>query len=245
MPADSRVQLVEFSWYDASPASPVDDWLSVCAQHLPAAKPRRYGTYELLPHRLDDPSALRRLTEEDDLVFFSTATPCVDGSFSRSPGIWTTSIGLLAPPLRGPELKSAVQELFIAYAETRRCFLATAEVVAGVARNGRSVWFDGRSQSTACLVDDEAGFLGLPPYPVWWTWYGAAYRELVEPHLDPAELEEHPGGLFHQATTHTVRRSKLPDPLPSALRAHSRRDLARYPAPIPATTIPNGLLRGT
>ncbi|GAA3598040.1 hypothetical protein [Kribbella ginsengisoli] len=93
------------------------------------------------------------------------------------------------------------------------------------------------------LDDNEGRFLGLTPYPVWWTWYGAAYRELVEPHLDPAELEEHSSGLFHQAGAHTVRRSKLPDPLPADLRTHSaRRDLARYPVPVrPAATIPPGL----
>ncbi|WP_344850069.1 hypothetical protein [Kribbella ginsengisoli] len=114
MPTDSRTQLVELTWYDASPTSPVDDWLSLCAQHLPAAKPRRYGTCEPLPHRLGNPTAMTKLIEEDDLVFFSTATPCVGGSFSRSPGIRTTEVSMLAPPLREPELMSAVHDLFVA-----------------------------------------------------------------------------------------------------------------------------------
>jgi hypothetical protein len=243
MSPDSRTQLVEFSWYDGSPSSPVEDWLSVCTQYLPAAIPRRYGSYEPLPHRLDDPSAMGELTEEDDLVFFSTAKPCVAGSFSRSPGIWTTSLGILAPPFREPRLQSAVRELFVAYAELRGCFLATAEVVARVGWTGRSVWYDEKSQSTVRLDDREGRFLGLPPYPVWWTWYGNAYRELVEPHLDPSEVVVRPTGLFHQASSDTTRRSKLPDPLPADLRTHSAsRNLARYPVPVrPAAVVPTGI----
>lgn len=243
MPADSRIQTVQLNWYDASPNSPVEDWLLLTAQHLPAAHPRRYGLYEPLSHRLNDPSALTELTLEDDLVFFSTKIPCVGGSFSRDPGIWNTSIELLGPPLREqPELRSAVRDLFVTYAEARACFLATAEVLAGVHWDGRSVSYDGRSQSTLRL-DDDGKFLGLPPYPVWWTWYGEAYRKVVAPYLDPAEVEEHPAGLFHQAGADPVRRSKLPDPLPAELRVHgARRDLARYPNPVrPAAIIPVGL----
>lgn len=238
----TRIRVLELSWYDLAesvPTDPVDDWLEVCGQLLPEAMPRRFGDYEPLQHRLDrdGPALLRQLARAGD-VSFKAGKPCLEGSFTRSRGgsVWVTQVDVHESAVRDADWQAAVRRMFLAYAERRAAFLAVGEIVRRVGWNGRSTWYDERTERTVALSRANNPWVGLPPYPVWWTWYGEPYRELVEPNLDPAQTTVRPGGLFHQASPEPRRRGSLIDSLPAELRtSHGR----------PAVTIPSSLQRVT
>jgi hypothetical protein len=226
-PKDTRIDLLELHWYafaDAAPSDPVDDWTELCGRYLPEALPRRYGEYEPLQHRLDrdGPEVLRELVRMDEDPFFSATKPCLDGSFFRNDDILTIRLSLHESAVRDPGWQAAARRLFVAYAERRAAFLAIGEIVGRVLWNGRSTSYDGREENTFSLSRRDERWVGLTPYPVWWSWYGDSYRPLVESHLDPAEVTAYPTGLFHQASPEPRRRKRLTDPLPADLRAVQR-----------------------
>jgi hypothetical protein len=226
-PKDSRIDLFELHWYAfaaAAPSDPVDDWIELCGRYLPEALPRRYGEYEPLQHRLDrdGPEVLRELVRTDEDPFFKATKPCLDGNFFRNEDILTINLSLLESAVRDPGWQAAARRLFVAYAERRAAFLAIGEIAGRVLWNGRATSSDGREENTFSLSRYGERWVGLTPYPVWWSWYGEPYRRLVEQHLDLAEVSAYPTGLFHQAGPEPRRRKSLADPLPAELRAVQR-----------------------
>jgi hypothetical protein len=241
-PKDTRIDLFELQWYafaDSVPSDPVDDWIELCGRYLPEALPRRYGEYEPLQHRLDGdgPELLRELVRTDEDPFFVGTKPCLDGSFFRNEDILTVRLSLQGAAIRDPGWQAGVRRLFVAYAERRAAFLAIGEIVGGVLWNGRSASYDTKVQDTFSLSRRDERWVGLTPYPVWWSWYGEPYRPMVEEHLDREEVTAYPTGLFHQAGPEPRRRKRLSDPLPAELRAIQR---GRYKL-IPAATRPGRL----
>jgi hypothetical protein len=139
--------------------------------------------------------------------------------------------------VREPAWQTASRRLFVEYARRRAAFLAIGEVVGRVCWDGRSTSYDGREQDTFSLSRRGERWLGLTPYPVWWSWYGDIYRPLVESHLGPGDVSVYPTGLLHQASPDPRRRKRLTDTLPAELRAVQR---GRYKL-APAQVIPAAL----
>ena len=44
------------------------------------------------------------------------------------------------------------------------------------------MWSDAETEWTVTPASKN-GWLGLPPYPTWWAWYGEPYRSLVDGRL--------------------------------------------------------------
>ncbi|WP_460663395.1 hypothetical protein [Kribbella swartbergensis] len=241
-PKDTRIGLFELHWYafaEGVPTDPVDDWIELCRRYLPEALPRRYGEFEPLQHRLDRdrPELLRELVLTEAHPSFVGTKPCLDGGFFRNEDILTVRLSMHEAVARDLAWQAAVRKLFVAYAVRRAAFLATGEIVGRVLWDGRSISYDGREENTFSLSRSRERWVGLTPYPVWWSWYGEIYRPLVEPHLDSTEVTAHPTGLFHQAGPEPRRRKRLADPLPAGLRAvgHGRYKLTHAhtkPAPL-------------
>ena len=241
-PKETRIDLFELRWYafaSAAPSDPVDDWLELCGGYLPEALPRRYGDYEPLQYRLDrdGPAQLRNLLRTEADVDFIGTKPCLEGGFFRNEDILSVRLSMFETAVREPAWQTAARRLFVEYARRRAAFLAIGEVVGRVCWDGRSTSYDGREQATFSLSRRGERWLGLTPYPVWWSWYGDIYRPLVESHLSPGDVSAYPTGLFYQATPDPRRRKRLTDTLPAELRAVQR---GRYKL-APAQVIPAAL----
>jgi hypothetical protein len=150
--------------------------------------------------------------------------------------------------------REAVIDLFVRGAEIFRAFFAAAQVAPG--------WIVSRSNrpyAQAASLQESEHFLrgrlwqGLPPVPVWLSWYGDPYRKLVqdalraEPQppaerktasflkrligcedgrtgLDEPEVAEREAGTFVRLGREPLPRPQLPRlPLPQALTYRERR----------------------
>ena len=106
------------------------------------------------------------------------------------------SLKLLAEPLAEEAWRTALQRFFVDFAESVGAVLATAEVVRNVRWPGRSLGYDGNTER-ATHVAQRGYWAGLPPYPIWWAWFGHEYAQLVREHLPADQLEVRDAGLFH------------------------------------------------
>lgn len=94
-------------------------------------------------------------------------------------------------------------------ADDRGCFFACAEVVQNKDWDGRELGFRVDTERTVAL-DRGRQWHGLSPYPMWWTWYGPEYAQLVSPHLDETQLTWQPGGsVLHAWDTRPADRTDI------------------------------------
>jgi hypothetical protein len=212
------VSTVEVRWYThtaTDTGKAAEAWLRVARHHLPEALPRRYGTYEPLQNRLDnggDEAFADYVRNADSTVYISPSRPAVGGSLAAGPtyggNIQSHGVKLLAEPLADERWRSALRRLFIDFADRVEAVLATAEVVRGVRWSGRSVGYDGNTERATYLAG-RGHWSGLPPYPVWWAWFGPDYAPLVSDHLPPDRLEARGRALFHWRADAPADRDQL------------------------------------
>ena len=107
-----------------------------------------------------------------------------------------------------PGWRDSLQRLFIDFAATTGVFFACAEVQRGLDWSGRGVGYSGNAERTTYLAA-RGRWTGLPPYPVWWTWFGPVYVPLVVEHLPPDQVEHVKGGLFHSRGSEPLDRDQL------------------------------------
>jgi hypothetical protein len=127
--------------------------------------------------------------------------------------------------------REAVVHLFVRGAEVFGAFFAAAQLEPGwiVSRNNRPF-------AQAESVQESEHFLrgmwwqGLPPVPVWLSWYGGPYRELVSKAVhvggspEEAEVEERESGIFVRLGPEPRPRPQLlPLPLPPEVTYRERR----------------------
>jgi hypothetical protein len=192
----TRVRLEWFLAPDRWAAAPAI-LLSLLARHCPEALPTRYGQFEPLQHRFDGDAP-------DDFVRFLLDNEAGDAFwFASRPSFGGSSFAphadKYAPadddPLRIAHLEvsfdgnvlaaderwtAALVDLFIAGAKELGAFFAAGQVETGwmVSTNNR-LW------AVASAMPEGEHFLrgrlwqGLPPIPIWLSWYGGPYRELV------------------------------------------------------------------
>jgi hypothetical protein len=200
------VSIVEVRWYARTAADggrAAEAWLMLARRHLPEALPRRYGTYEPFQHRLDtdgDDAFIDFVRQADGDVFFAPTKPAAHGSLTAGPTfggpIQSHGLTLLAEALNDERWRSALRRLFVGFAEHSEAVLATAEVRRGVRWSGRSLGYDGSTEHVIYLAP-RGNWSGLPPYPVWWAWFGPDYAPLVQDHLAADQVEVHGPSLFH------------------------------------------------
>lgn len=243
-----EVSTVEIHWYSRADddAAVAAAWVELARRHLPEALPRRYGTFEPLQHKLEvgvGDAFADFVGTADGTVFFLGSKPVTNGSIGVNPAYFgptrSHSLTLFAEPLHDRRWRDAVMRLFLDFAERIDAVFAVAEVVRRVAWSGRSLGYSGTTERSAYLAP-LGQWLGLPPYPVWWAWFGPAYAPIGR-YLPPNSLAMRGNSLFHRrADLPTDRDGLLPESwLPAELLAVEDRHEPYVVAPLkPAKVIP-------
>lgn len=248
--------------------------ISLLAPRCPEALPTRYGSWEPPPYRFDpvEPGPFVEFVarSEDGDGFWYASRPSFGGSFiaphadkRARPEDERFRIGKLEVSFDGNLIatderwREAIVDLFVRGAETFAAFFAAAQMEPGwtVSRNNRP-------RATAAMVQESEHFLrgrlwqGLPPVPVWLSFYGEPYRELVRDVLhrppqpiersrrgvlgrltrsddvrpsEQVEVDDRRGGIFVRLSRDPLARRQLPRlPLPDELTYRERRAI-EYP----------------
>jgi hypothetical protein len=248
--ARGHADVVKLIWYTRDVDEPQDlaeQWLGLARRFLPEALPRRFGPVEPPAGRLDrdgDAAFVAAVAAEPMLLFFKATAPCIEGHLSgRSSRKPTRGHALLVhrEALRQAEWREALHRLFVEFARGSRAFFASAEVIRNLVWHGRSIGYGASTERTTYLAP-RGRWYGLPPYPVWWSWFGADYRPLVVPHLPPAHVTEIAQGVLYEAATAPADRDELQQSswLPADLLARpDDSDPRRFNPPLaPAHTLP-------
>ena len=179
---------------DRWPAAP-ELLLDLIKRHCPEALPARYGEFEPLQHRfdLDHPEVWTEfVVENDDMVFWFASRPSFGGTSNgpraakyAKPDDEPYRIGHLEVSFDGAVVaedarwREAVVELFGSVASATQAFYGAAQVETGwiVSRNNR-IWADARTDTAEHFLRGRL-WQGHPPIPVWLSWFGPPYRDLV------------------------------------------------------------------
>ena len=204
---DSRVRVVTVDWYALRSdldANVGHEYVIRCHRYLPEALPRRFGEFEPFQHKLaevGEEGFARAWREAESLLFFSASAPCIAGALWAGPSekhprlVWHMSLELHCLPLTDRRWRDSLGRLFVSLAEHLNAFYASAQVTRDSIWNGRGLWSD-RSTERPIQTARINGWMGLPPYPVWWSWYGQPYRDLVSQHLVGYNTTDYQAGLF-------------------------------------------------
>ena len=206
---EQGTSMLDIEWFVAPTRwkAAVENLVPLLARHCPEAFPTRYGLWEPLPNRFDraDPKAFVDFlaNSEDGDGFWFASSPSFGGSF-RAPHAdkYATGaderfrVGRIQISFDGNIIASddrwreALIDLFVRGAELFGAFFAAAQVAPGyvVSRNNRPF-------AQAASVQETEHFLrgmlwqGLPPVPVWLSWYGHPYDELVRNSVVEGEVQ--------------------------------------------------------
>jgi len=255
------VDIVEFRWYlglEVTGRGLAQVWLDLAQKLLPEALPRRFGTYEPFPKRLDrdGPEAFLEMVGEAGHMFFTAALPCTSGFISiptwKGPRVFKhISLSVLRTPLEDRRWREALRRFFVQYALEIDCLFATAEVDRGWEWTGQSLR-TGRRIDTPIILGGSSTWVGLLPYPAWWAWFGRDYAPLVSGHLATERREAFDPGLLHAFPGEPQDREQLALILagesqgePSTRRRKERKanredsdSLPWYPGWLPAELLP-------
>ena len=213
------VDVVELHWWLTDRVDPVmaaATWLELARRHFPEAVPRRWGVFEPLSEKADpsDPEAFVRYVErQDGTVFFKASAPAIGGSicdFGWGQRVDAVSLTIHRAALEQEVWRAPLQRLFVEFASRMDAVVATAEVARNVGWSGRTMWFGPEAEHCPYL-GTVSGWAGLPPYPVWWIWFGSDYAPLVRDHLDPAQVKVADNGIFHAGSAGPTDRDALVD----------------------------------
>lgn len=250
------IDIVELRWYvrqTGTGALAATAWLDLARQFLPEALPRRFGPSEPLSMKLDvdGPEAFVRAVGAETMSVYSRAsTPCIDGNMSGGaggPGVFSHGLSVHREALTDPLWRGALQHLFTSFAAASDAVYASAEVVRGVEWSGRAVSYGPTAERTTYLAG-RGQWVGLPPYPVWWSWFGSGYTPLVVDHLPMEQVVRMGPVAFHARGEEPLDRDELTSALgissaePGRWRA-IRNVFSRTAEPRSAPTwLPAGLL---
>ncbi|WP_172804285.1 hypothetical protein [Arthrobacter sp. QXT-31] len=189
-------------------------FLKLAKTYLPESFPRRFGTYEPLQGRVDRDGEVAFLAacEEESVtgMFFTTGSPVLLGRLDLPRPRYRRDIGKLSLILARDALTDAawrrsLRRFFMGAATEFNAFFASAEVLRrtppeGVPKVG------GTELPRRPILFGE--WVGLPPYPQWWNWFGPLWADTVRPYL-VGEPEEHPTGLFHAWSEEPLDRDQI------------------------------------
>jgi hypothetical protein len=192
-------------------------YLAVSRRHLPEALPRRFGSFEPLQHKLEtdgDQAFIQAQQAETSLLFFTGLPPCFGGFLAEgqvtdySGPVFACGLDVDRSALRDPRWRGALKLLFAGFAAQSGSFFAAAEVVRNLEWTGRGLGYGSATEKTTFLAG-LGQWAGLPPYPVWWSWYSPVYAGLVAPHLPADGAESSADGLFHSWGDDPLDRDQL------------------------------------
>ena len=218
---EERVSVVDVDIYclrDGLTPEPARLFAETAQRLLPEALPRRFGEYEPLQGKLTD-AGIEGFCEAwnaaTSLVFLSGSGPCIGGSLHAGPNdrfpspFWRLSLQFHADPLRDERWRDATRRLVTTLADRLPAFYASAQLTRDHIWSGRSLWSDARTEWALSPLRAREGWLGLPPMPTWWAWFGPPYRELVHDLLDSSRTTSTGAGLLHEWSDEPVDRTDL------------------------------------
>ncbi|HSD09649.1 MAG TPA: hypothetical protein VLF14_01595 [Candidatus Binatia bacterium] len=198
-PTETETSVLRLDWFVAPSRwrDTTEQFVPLIATRAPEALPMRYGSWEPPPHRFDrsnpEPFAKYLAESEDGDGFWYASRPSFGGSFHAP---WADKyakgederfrVGRLEVSFDAnlvaadERWRESIVALFARGAELFGAFFAAAQVEPGwiVTRNNRLF---ARADSIGQGEHFLRGRLwqGLPPVPVWLSWYGGPYRDLV------------------------------------------------------------------
>jgi hypothetical protein len=211
------IDIVELRWYvrpGGTGAPAATAWLEVARRHLPEALPRRFGSYEPLPMKLDvdGPDAFVQVAADETWSLgFEASAPCIEGSIatgSAGPGVHSHSLSVHREPLADRHWRAALQHLFADFATATDAVFGSAEVQRGAEWSGRSAWYGPTAERTTYLAA-RGQWAGLLPHPAWWSWFGPDYVPLVLDHLPADQVVHVDGSVFHARGEEPLDRDRL------------------------------------
>lgn len=192
-----KIDVLVVRWYERTGRSPdvVARWLTAAREHLPDAVPRRFGAYEPLRGRLatDGEQGLVRAYAQADPLLFLAGTPPVFHA-SLDPGSDAKGRGGVSAHTMHAELSPSderVRRFALALTHPAMLYLS-ASVEGGETLDGDTLYGPGDRPAEPFLAP-LGHWLGLPPAPPAWCWFGPAYERLVKGHV---AAEPAAGGLW-------------------------------------------------
>jgi hypothetical protein len=197
--AERRVDVLLVRWYEQRERSApiLGRWLAAAEEHLPAALPRRFGDSEPLRGRLDRDGrdGLAAAYDRAEQLFFVNGEPPVrGGSLSADKAPWWGPVAGHTLDVELGAADDAVRRFALAVAG-EHTFYVSASVERGLLLDGRTLVHDRPSTAEPYLAG-LGDWVGLPPDPPLWAWFGSAYVPLVRRHLDATPEA---GGLLRTA----------------------------------------------
>jgi hypothetical protein len=237
--------IVQIHWYALRRDMPPDmaaRYLAISRRHLPEALPRRFGSFEPFQYQLEtggDQAFIQAQKTGTSLLFFTSQPPCFGGSLAAGQAtahggpVSACGFDVDRSALHDRRWRGALKRLFTGFATESGSFFASAEVVRNLSWTRRGLGYGPAAERTT-FVAPRGQWHGLPPYPVWWSWYSPVYAGLVAPHLPADSAESSANGLFHSWGDDPLDRDQLEQALSRARTLFRRRQ--------PATWIPEELL---
>ena len=223
--SSGTVDIVNLQWYvqsEGTGATAAQAWLDLARRHLPEASPRRFGRYEPLSMKLDvdGPDAFVHAAEAPGLLFFKASAPCIEGHVHGGADpreVRSHSLSVHRSALDDERWRTSLRRLFTDFAAATGAVFASADVQRGLDWSGRSIWHCATAERSTFLAPGGR-WMGLLPYPAWWSWFGPVYVPLVIDHLPADRVVHASGGIFHARSDRPVDR----DELTTALRETGR-----------------------
>ncbi len=254
-PSGRRVDVVEFEWY-FPPGTTARSILEAFLEHardLPALLPKRYGSFEPFQHRFAGAGEdFVDFAMSEDSVFWKRTYPVFGGSVFDPARSGPSSRRLQHTPTLSVSVGASSLIIATAFLEMMvdlflnvACHIPSFYGMACMERDHiyrRSLWPDQHTQHHPKPPGN--GWYGLPPLPVWMSWFGPPYADLLEKELGTFADVSSPGRL--------LRLSEEPIDLDRALELQPVQlsesltavlgDLSRtwrnFEADVPAQTIP-------
>jgi hypothetical protein len=213
----AAIDVLQLTWYTPAeernriPAS----WIECARRSLPEALPRRFGYYEPLQGSLakDGLDAFLALAADShQTTLFRGTSLCVDGIIGGLSGggpITVHRMTLLRDPLDDPRWREAVVRFFADFADSTSAVFASAELVTGIEWSGRTLWIGFHTEQTAYLAP-QGKWMGLPPYPISWAWFGSEYIDELGDALDVDQLQRRANGAILEFERIPKARTALP-----------------------------------
>jgi len=226
---DRRLDVLVVRWYERTARSPdvVARWLAAAREHLPEAVPRRYGDTEPLRGRFGrdgDQGLAEGYARAGTLLFLRGAPP-----------VWHASLaGAGHGPVRAHSLQAGLDPAdervhrFALALTHRDTVYVSASVARGMVLDGSTLYGPAEDPEEPCLAP-RGDWLGLPPGPPAWCWFGPAYARRVARHVAAEPIA---GGLWFSGGTWVPEplRARLHEPDPARRHApRGPRGLRRSP----------------
>ena len=110
-------------------------------------------------------------------------------------------------PLEDERWRLSLERMFVEIAQAIDAIYASAEILRGIEWSGRALWYGAHAEHATYLAG-RGVWQGLPPYPVWLSWFGREYAPPIRHHLT-GEATLDGGGFLHRQSTRPADRDAL------------------------------------